>query len=86
MSETETHYRGCRIYKGPDHRGRTQWLVSVPTRLGNIEKACNSFEDGKTMIDEHLSSTTGKSSDLTVPFALVLLLALLVAVFLFFQL
>lgn len=85
MTETETTYRGCRIYKGPDHRGRTQWLVSVPTRLGNIEKACNSFEDGKTMIDEHLAASAPENrTDLTAPFALVLMLAIFVAVFLLF--
>ena len=83
MAETEITYRGCRIYKGPDHRGRTQWLVSVPTRLGNIEKACNSVEDGKILIDAHLSATEHNRNDLTVPFALVLLLAIFVAVFLF---
>ena len=83
MTETETHYRGCRIYRGPDHRGRTQWLVSVPTRLGNIEKACNSFEDGKAVIDDHLSASGNDRSALTAPFALVLVLVLFVAVFVF---
>ena len=84
MDDNAITHRGHRIYKGPDHRGRTQWLVSIPTRLGNIEKACNSIEDGRVMIDEHLSTAEGSRSDLTVPFALALLLALFVAVFLLF--
>lgn len=81
MSDNDVQYRGCRIYKGPDHRGRTQWWISIPSRQGALQYACNSLEDGKAAVDEHLAKQSGDRRDMMVPVALVLLLAVLVAAF-----
>ena len=81
MNESEISYRGCKIYKGLDHRGRTQWWISVPGRQGNLQLACNSVEDGKASIDEHLARAEGSRTDMMVPVSLILLLLAFVAAF-----
>ena len=60
------------------------WVASQRLLFPFLMVVRQTSEDGKTMIDEHLSASSDESSDLTVPFALVLFLALFVAVFLIF--
>ena len=81
MNDSEVEYRGCKIYKGLDHRGRTQWWISIPRPQGTLQYACNSVEDGKSAIDEHLAGADSNRRDMLVPVSLVLLLAGLVAAF-----
>ena len=81
MIDSEVSYRGCKIYKGLDHRGRTQWWISIPRRQGELQYACNSVEDGKASIDAHLSENGSDRRDLTVPVSLALLLVAFIAAF-----
>lgn len=52
-------YRGCKIFPGPDHRGRRQLWVSIPGHIGAQRFACHTVEDGKAAIDAHLDNHTG---------------------------
>lgn len=49
-------YRGCKIFTGPDHRGRRQLWVSIPGHIGAQRFACHTIEDGKAAIDAHLDN------------------------------
>ena len=75
-------YRGCKIYKVPDHRGRTQWWVTIPREQGALRHICNSFDDGKRIVDAHLAREQSEANDYTIIFAFALLLAMLAAAFL----
>ena len=81
MPNDEDIYRGCTIHKVPDHRGRTQWWVTIPREQGTLRHMCNSLDDGKRVIDEHLDRDTNDPKDYTAVVALVLLLAALAAAF-----
>lgn len=54
MQDETVMYRGAKIFRGPDHRGRKQLWVSIPSQSGNARFACHSVEDGKAAIDAHL--------------------------------
>jgi len=82
MLGDETTYRGCKIFKGLDHRGRTQWWVTIPRRQGALRHMCNSLEDGKKVVDAHLGRDKNDPKDYTVAVSFVLLLLVLAAVFL----
>ena len=77
-------YRGCKIFIGPDHRGRRQYWVSIPGHTGAQRFACHTIDDGKAAIDAHFAgqSEGGDRSVGSVVGALVaglILVALLIA-------
>ena len=55
-------YRGCKIFTGPDHRGRRQFWVSIPGHTGAQRFACHTIQDGKAAIDAHFASQSGDGS------------------------
>jgi len=77
----EINYRGCKIFRGPDHRGRSQWWISIPRERGTLRYGCNGIDDGKAAIDAHLSGDTKSSTDYTVPVSIILLLIAFIAAF-----